>query len=99
MHHESPAQAHRPRDAACTRIVIRRTWPRSRESVVRELLESAQAAGCGLHRSSDSADLAASRESVVRELLGSAQAAGRGLHRSSDSADLAASRESVVREL
>src|SRR5262249_43414654 len=70
----------------------------SRESVVRESMESAQAAGCGSQRGCNSADLAASRESVVRESMETAQAAGCGSQRGCNSADLAASRESVVRE-
>jgi len=47
----------------------------SRESVVRELLKSAQAARRGSHRSGNSTDLAASRESVVRELFRSCDGA------------------------
>ncbi len=61
----------------------------SNESVTR-MLESAQAAGRGSQRSSNSAELAAASESVVRELNGPPPRAGRGVGRGANVAALAA---------
>ncbi len=67
-------------------------------TVLREFINSAQAATAGRQNEQTRQPLRRRGESVVREFLESAQAAVRGTEQKRNSADLAAGGESVVRE-